>query len=320
MKRQTTWGVVGALAAAGVLGISLHPGARSGGDDGTGALRAGTRRMQAKASDTLAAEKKRACDDLAQVLGVFLAIDDADTPRPDSCFEAPPAQPPPPKMDPKFVIATLPDPIHTHLALTFDRMAEVIQLAAQDEDYSYEASWLPWDDKGETYLRLADEDQAAYRKDLVEKQPGILVFRNNSPDQADSAKDPLLPYRNGLIVFVVGEDPTKGIHPEQFTNALAWIEKLKGPKTQSRARTVILGATFSGSFPSLAKLLAGGESGGESGKYVREIRESSKVPLAVYTGSANSGNAIREFGVLSSGPSLSGRLFQPYACPGVAAP
>ena len=312
MNRQTTWGVIGALAAAGVLGVSLQPGARSGGNNGTGAFRVSAQRVQAKASDTLAAEKKRACDDLAQVLEVFLAIDDAHTSRPNSCLEAtaetPVLQPPPPALDPRFVIATLPDPIHTHLALIFDRMVEVIQQAAQDEGYSYEASWLPWDDKDETYLRLADDDQAAYRKELVEDQPGILVFRHNRPDQAGSAKDPLLPYRDGLIVFVVGEDPTKGIHTEQFTNALAWIDKLKGLNSKSRARTVILGPTFSGSFPSLAKLLARRESGDEAGdssaEYVRNIRGSSPAPLAIYSGTANSDESIQAFSDLTSDPSL----------------
>jgi hypothetical protein len=310
MNRQTTWGVIGALAAAGVLGVSLQPGARSGGNNGNGGARVGVRRAHAKASDINAGEKKRACNDLAQVLEAFLTINSA--PRPESCLEeitSPPVpikQPPPPAVDPKFVIATLPDPIHTHLALTFDRMAEVIQQAAQDEGYSYEASWLPWDDRDETYTRLVDDDQSDYRKELVEDQPGVLVFRYNQAN-LPSLKDTLLPYRDGLIVFVVGEDPTKGIHTQQFTNALGWIEKLKGLNSQSQARTVVLGPSFSGSFPSLAKLLASGKSGddpGDSGTYIRQIRGSAKVPLAIYTGSANSGNAIREFGALSSGPSL----------------
>jgi hypothetical protein len=318
MNRQITWGVVGALAAAGVLGISLQPGASSGGDNGTRAIRVGTRQVQAKASDALAAEKKRACDDLAQVLEVFLSVD--GVPRPNACREDLPSQPlaqstaeknvkqPTPALDPKFVIATLPDPIHTHLALFFDRMAEVIQQAAQDEGYSYAASWLPWDDKDETYLRLADGDRAAYRKDLVEDEPGILVFRHNRPEQANSSNGALLPYRDGLIVFVVGEDPTKGIHTEQFKNALAWIEKLKGLNSKSRARTVILGPAFSGSFPSLAKSLARRESGDDTGdtsaEHVRNIRGSYPAPLAIYSGTANSGDSIQAFSDLASDPSL----------------
>jgi hypothetical protein len=43
----------------------------------------------------------------------------------------------------------------------FDHMAEVIEQAAQDECYSYEASWLPWDDDEEKHLLLADGDRAS---------------------------------------------------------------------------------------------------------------------------------------------------------------
>lgn len=317
MKNQATWGIVSVLAVAGVLGVSLQPGTKFAGENGT-AFRMSERQAKAKASETDAAEKKRACDELAQVLEVFLTIHEA--PRPESCFvdgrskssakeTAKTPVPPGPALDPKFVIATLPDPVHTHLALMFDRMAEVIQQAAQDEGYSYEASWLPWDNKDETYLRLPDEDQASYRKELLEYQPGILVFRHSPSEDTSkqsgeagskSPNGPLAPYRGGLIVFVVGEDPTKGIHTEQFTNALAWIDKLKTLNEKNRARTAILGPTFSGSFPSLAKLL----SGGESGKYVREVRVST-AHLAIHSGTANSGTAIREFGALMSGSKLS---------------
>ena len=218
MKNRATWGIVGALAVAGAIGVSLQPGGKFGGDNGA-RDRVSTNQAEAKASETEAAEKKRACDDLAQVLELFLTIDKA--PRPDSCkpVKATAETTPKPALNPKFVIATLPDPIHTHLALMFDRMAEVIQQAAQDERYSYEASWLPWDDKDEAYVRLADEDQASYRKELSEDQPGILVFRHGASEETNKepspsegkSSDPLAPYRDGLIVFVVGEDPTRGL-------------------------------------------------------------------------------------------------------------
>ncbi len=334
MKNRATWGIVGALAVAGAIGVSLQPGGKFGGDNGTRVVRVNTKQAEAKASETEAAEKKRACDDLAQVLELFLTIDKA--PRPDSCkpVKATAETTPKASLNPKFVIATLPDPIHTHLALMFDRMAEVIQQAAQDEGYFYEASWLPWDDKEEAYVRLADEDQASYRKELSEYQPGILVFRQGAPEETNEEpspsgskpSDPLAPYRNGLIVFVVGEDPTRGIHTEQFTNALAWIETLKdGTNSDNPARLAILGPTFSGSFPSLTKLLSNGDLGKDvrtlrnsssvplaklpferhSGNYVREIRGSATVPLAIYSGTANGGTAIREFVTMTSDSDLS---------------
>jgi len=291
MKNQATWGIVGALAVAGVLGGSLQLSGRGAGEGGTAAVRIGAKQAQAKAPETDAA---RACDELAKVLELFLTIDKA--PRPSSCLPTETAKTPArPPLDPKFVIATLPDPVHTHLALMFDRMAEVIQQAAQDEGYSYEASWLPWDDKDDKHVRLADEDQADDRKELVEEQPGILVFRKNSPKDTSEANDPLAPYRDGLIVFVVGEDPTRGIHTEQFTNALEWIKKLKGLNSKHRARTAILGPTFSGSFPSLAKLLSEGDS-------------PAAAPRAIYSGTANDGRSILQFDQASKSDSKLSKL------------
>jgi hypothetical protein len=303
MKNKLSWGVFGALVVAGVVGVSLQPGARLGGESRTGAFGVGAKQAQAKASEMDAEAKKWACNGLAQVLEQFLAID--KMPRPDSCADAKSSKAPTgPAVDPKFVVATLPDPIHTHMALMFDHMAEVIQQAAQDECYSYEASWLPWDDEEEKHLLLADEDRASYRKDLVEDQPGILVFRRNistnlnEPCYQDanlSSNDTLSPYRDGLVVFVVGEDPTKGIHADQFTNALAWIDQLKGLNKKKRARTAILGPSFSGSFPSLAKLL----SNRNSRKYVRDVWGSASGPLAIHSGTANDGGSIVRFGRVS---------------------
>jgi len=325
--RNATWGALGVLAVAATVGISLQPGASRSGERNSRARQVTAKRARAETSGTTETDSERACDDIAQALQVFLAIE--KVPRPKACFSGDSSRPhdqtdeqttgKEPPRDLTFVVATLPDPVHTHLALLFDRMAEVIQDAAQDEGYSYEASWLPWEDKEQTYTHLADEDQAGNRKELREDEPGVLVFRNGltgSPIQqgdepeskssgriapASAAKrsdqpdrlsnSALLPYRKGLIVFVVGEDPTRGIHTEQFKNALAWIEELKGPDVKSRARAAILGPVFSGSFPSLAKLLSGGESGG----YLKEIRGNSSSPLSIYSGTANSGKAILGF-------------------------
>jgi len=45
----------------------------------------------------------------------------------------------------KFVVATLPDPVHTHLPVLFDQFAVAIQEGAQDEKYDFDSAWLPWD-------------------------------------------------------------------------------------------------------------------------------------------------------------------------------
>jgi hypothetical protein len=310
MRPRTTWGIVGALAIATTMGVWLGPGAaRRASDEGTtpasGANRAGAQVFQTSSKDS-----ELACDDIALALETFLAAD--HLPRPNSCstgdasqisLEASIAKPHKQqtfKPDLRFIVATLPDPVHTHLALLFDHLTEVIQDAAQDEGYSYEASWLPWNDQEENHPLLADDDRAANRKELRESQPGIILFRRAAPasvtEQAGQAQAspsvPLGPYFDGLIVFVVGEDPTRGIHTEQFTNALAWIDTLKLWEDTSPARVAILGPSFSGSFPSLAKLL----SAGPSRAYLEYIRRTPAGKLAIYTGTANSGEAIAGFG------------------------
>jgi hypothetical protein len=42
-----------------------------------------------------------------------------------------------------FAIALMPDPVHTHVSLAFDRAKATVQ-GAQDESYDFDSSWLPW--------------------------------------------------------------------------------------------------------------------------------------------------------------------------------
>jgi hypothetical protein len=309
MKREWSWGVAGVLALAATAGVSLQRGGSShGGENAAAEHRVSEKENRHASAKPAVTDEKYACDDIAEALEFFLAIDADVLPRPASCFDpavrpsakGPKIEKEPPGVYLKFVIATLPDPVHTHLPLMFDRMTEVIQQAAQDEDYSYEESWLPWEDKEDSHDLLVDDDEAAKRKELRERQPGILLFRRNTKnDKAIPGGIPkdwpftlaLRPYQDRLIVFVVGEDPTRGIHIEQFTNALGWIDDLRDLDTQGRARTAILGPAFSGSFPSLAKLLTAHE----SAEHLEKIRRNSATPLTIYSGTANSEPVIEGF-------------------------
>src|ERR1700686_476271 len=44
-----------------------------------------------------------------------------------------------------FLIATVPDPIETHLALWFDRAVESILSAAGSVGFRFYEAWIPWD-------------------------------------------------------------------------------------------------------------------------------------------------------------------------------
>jgi hypothetical protein len=120
-----------------------------------------------------------------------------------------------------FAIATAPNPVSTHLSLLFDRFLEIVMQAAEDDNYLYEGSWLPWNESKD-YSRFPDLQAAEAAKAVDEAQPGVLIFRH-SPD---ARNDPY--YRGGLAVFVVSESPTGGIDQVQFENALAWIDQLGG--------------------------------------------------------------------------------------------
>jgi len=130
----------------------------------------------------------------------------------------------------RFAVATVPNPVTTHLPLMFDRFIEAIQQAAQDERCSYDTSWFPWETSEKTYELLNEQMAKEDLQGVQQSQPGVVVFR---PAGTKGYGD------GGLVVFVVGEQPTGGIDDSQFDNALAWIKKLGGipdERSEFRAR------------------------------------------------------------------------------------
>jgi hypothetical protein len=130
--------------------------------------------------------------------------------------------------------------------LSFDRALEIIQQSAQDNDYSYESSWFPWNEVKD-YTHLSDQLSAEDAEEDQEKQPGVLVFRNPPSEILATGGE------GGLVVFVVSESPTGGINPQEFINSLAWIQQLKQLPADREIK--ILGPTFSGTLPSLYEAL-----------------------------------------------------------------
>src|ERR1700690_601776 len=63
----------------------------------------------------------------------------------------------------RFVIATVPDPVHTRLPLAFDRQIDAIEEAAQESGYLFARASMPWDTKDHAEdtdyrLRLGQQD------------------------------------------------------------------------------------------------------------------------------------------------------------------
>src|ERR1700683_674342 len=156
----------------------------------------------------------------------------------------------------RFVIATVADPVHTHLSLLFDRQIDSIQEAVQQDGYLFARSYMPWDanehaEDTDFRIRLAQDD---YR-DLRDSYPGLMIFR-----EADGPSD--FSNRHVLFVFIVGETPTGGINKLQYEGALEGIRGIcgkdackAGRPSPSKPSLFILGPTFSGSLYSLATLL-----------------------------------------------------------------
>lgn len=220
------------------------------------------------------------CAEIQKRLKPFVTNASSAWRAPDSCYTdlnslRDIANPQIPKME--YVIATAPNPISTHLAFLFDRIIEIIQQAAQDNNYSYDSSWLPWDESKE-YIRFPDQVLAQDTLESQEKQPGLAVFRKGMKELGDS------PYQGGLAIFIVAEMPTGGIDQSEFENALSWIQQLGGLSPGQGLK--ILGPTFSGSLPSLYKSI-------QSDKLRKFFSEKGKIRIS--SGSVSSDEQYEAF-------------------------
>jgi hypothetical protein len=179
-----------------------------------------------------------------------------------------------------FMIASLPDPTHTHLSLEFDRSVEAIQKGAQasGRNFLFSRAWMPWESETaeeSSDFRLKEESQ--FLQDKKEDLPGLLVFRQEATPQNVTAEARRAAHseadksgvagrpdcntgRHFLFVLVVGESPTGGVRRMQFQQALKIIHSVnqKQPRDACYPKANdlrILGTTFSGSLESLQQLL-----------------------------------------------------------------
>jgi hypothetical protein len=144
----------------------------------------------------------------------------------------------------RIILATVPDPLHTHLNLQFDRSMEAVQQAAQDQYFTYDSSWLPWKARMTEYSSREDQDKDEEATRQRELCPGLILFRSSihSTNEAHGYDDT---YAAGLLVFLVAEQPTTGINRTQWDNALGWIENHVNVNSKGSDRTLrILGPTI----------------------------------------------------------------------------
>src|SRR5258708_31184243 len=145
-----------------------------------------------------------------------------------------------------FVIATVPDPVHTHLSLFFDRSMDSIGQGVSSQGYKFDRAVMPWH-----YLDAPSSGENEAQAELRESFPGLMIFRSETipPSPPGLPKPP-------LFVFVVAETPTAGINKEQFHHALEMIHEIRqGAELPIAPEFGILGPTFSGSLYSLRFIL-----------------------------------------------------------------
>jgi hypothetical protein len=161
-------------------------------------------------------------------------------------------------MQPKIhvIIAAVPDPIHTHLALEFDRDIDALVQAAGDNGYVPSYYWLPWPSPAATPVEGSISREGADQDPVRERQPGLMVFKH-VPEDAKGEGYPWSNYFDVIYLFLVGETPTLGTDGAQLRNAFqAEVQlhqaardvtfSMKGPN-----ELAIIGSNASGSAASL---------------------------------------------------------------------
>ena len=106
----------------------------------------------------------------------------------------------------EFMIATVPDPINSRLPQSFDSFIESLESAAETSGYTLDRLAWPWFRKGDE-----PRDQfPPWHRTLYELSPGLMLFRDPQNQKL-------------LLVFLVGETPTAGIHKDAMFSALEQI-------------------------------------------------------------------------------------------------
>jgi len=268
--------VFGAVLAPGVARLATpSPPAPVHKDDGKHAAKKSARREGTKPRTT----HERLRDLLAEVSCGYEEKNGAgETGRASSCD--------PDKVPTVGVIATVPDPGTTSLDSYFDQALESIQAAAGDAHYLPDRFDLPaaWQGGGrarDPTVRIQSAGSGVNVSVVTDEEedprsvPGILLFRriHGAPPAHKLSL---------LVVFLVGETPTTGIHPGAMHEALQEAASLgKQAATAGGAPGVyVLGPFFSGSSFSLRTALAG--------RARLDARNGTGLDVTVISGSADS--------------------------------
>ncbi len=149
-------------------------------------------------------------------------------------------------LDVQFLIATVPDPLDSSLGYLFDRHLGSLERAAETAGYVLDRFELPWPVQGQKQDQPAENEHGELQ--VYKRKPGVILFRHT------------IAKRNLLVVFLVGEIPTAGIHKTAFIDALEQTTRFcsKHSRTEDDcAEFKLMAPTFSGSVDSLVAATRG---------------------------------------------------------------
>jgi hypothetical protein len=123
------------------------------------------------------------------------------------------------------IIATVSDPIHSHLALEFDRSIDSLMQAAADNHYLGSAYWLPWRSPSTpaTLVQPTAADQTMERK--RQEQPGLIILKYSPVAGEPNAET--TSFYHVVYLFLVGESPALGMDGTPLHNALEYEKHLR---------------------------------------------------------------------------------------------
>lgn len=203
--------------------------------------------------------------------------------------------------DPRFkyyvdsIIAMVPDPIESGLSLKLDNEIDAIQRAAESEGYVLDRYKLPWPtpseraakgpaaeiDQSEDSGPTPDDSTLSRTKPILRSEPGIFLFRDGSKHRM-------------LVVLLVGETPTSGVHKPALRRALRQACELRnvfvsalppGDCGSNCPPLSVMGPAFSGSQDSLVYAIHDWRSQGSAGDGSTSCRD---VKIRMISGSATS--------------------------------
>ncbi len=183
----------------------------------------------------------------------------------------------------RSAVVTVADPLETHFGRMFDSQLSALIRAFDASDYVIDGFALTWDrglvDSAGSASNLLKDGSEPFREQQ-RRWPSVLVFRRDrwregarGVDKAVVGHGVAVPGAEYYVVFLVGESPAFGVHPEALGVAARCAMSLVGPgdatglttpcdragKVPATEHSVsdlhIIGPTFSGSLQSLTLVL-----------------------------------------------------------------